>query len=142
MKYFVIEPEVAGSLGSDTILDRSTHPPIVNRLEFRFEGWLGDPIVESFPVFLARSDLVSRFKAIGITGYQIADAKITISDDLKATDPKLSIPPFEWVQIIGKSKHDDFFLAVDFRLVISEKVKAAVEEYGVKYWSIEEYEPN
>lgn len=142
MKYFIIEPEVAGSLGSDTILDRSTHPPSVKRLEYRFEGWLGDPIVESFPVFLARSDLVLRFKKIRLTGFQIADVKVTIADNLQATDHKLVIPPFEWVQIVGKSEHSDFFLADDLRLVISEKTRAVIEEYGVKFWAIEEYIPN
>jgi hypothetical protein len=45
MKYFYVEPEVAGGLGERTVMDRSTHPPVVKRLHYQLEGWLGDAIL-------------------------------------------------------------------------------------------------
>ncbi|APF85630.1 hypothetical protein HI806_01945 [Ralstonia solanacearum] len=53
MNYFFLEPEVAGALGENTVLDASTHPPRVEKLHFEFSGWLGDAILESFPCVIA-----------------------------------------------------------------------------------------
>jgi hypothetical protein len=38
MKYFYIQPEVAGGLGKNTVMDRSVHPPIVSRLHHEFKS--------------------------------------------------------------------------------------------------------
>ena len=38
MKYFYIQPEVAGGLGKNTVMDRSVHPPIVSRLHYEFRA--------------------------------------------------------------------------------------------------------
>jgi hypothetical protein len=31
MKYFFVEPEVAGGVGANTVMNRDVHPPIVRR---------------------------------------------------------------------------------------------------------------
>jgi len=43
-----IEPEVACGLGEKTQMDSSVHPPIVSKLHFVFEDWLGDDIIKPF----------------------------------------------------------------------------------------------
>lgn len=49
-KFYVLEPEVAGGWGGDgTVVDREFHPPIVSRLVYEFDGWLGDDLVTTFP---------------------------------------------------------------------------------------------
>ena len=40
MKYYVLEPEVAGGLGENSIVDHSVVPFQVTRLHYEFEGWL------------------------------------------------------------------------------------------------------
>ena len=47
--YFVLKPEVAGELGEASIVDTSHWPPIVENLEYHFQGWLGDVLLASFP---------------------------------------------------------------------------------------------
>lgn len=42
VKYFYLEPEVSGGLGDDAIMDTGVHPPVVTRLHYEFDGWLGD----------------------------------------------------------------------------------------------------
>jgi hypothetical protein len=37
-KYFLIEPEVAGELGADTVMDSSVHPPRVSELHHELKG--------------------------------------------------------------------------------------------------------
>lgn len=41
-KFFALEPEVAGGLGPNTVMDRSVHPPRVSHLHYVFDGWMGD----------------------------------------------------------------------------------------------------
>ncbi|WP_459204012.1 hypothetical protein ACQVRV_07895 [Ralstonia pseudosolanacearum] len=53
MKYFFIEPEVAGKLGENTVLDPTVHPARVDKLHYKFSGWLGDAMLESFPCVIA-----------------------------------------------------------------------------------------
>lgn len=48
-RYYRLEPEVAGELGSGTVMDVSRHPPLVSHLQFKFQGWLGDDLLETFP---------------------------------------------------------------------------------------------
>ena len=139
MKYFIIEPEVSGGLGPETVLDNSTHPPMVKKVEYKFEGWLGDPIIESFPVYLVTKELFGRFRDHQLSGYKSADVKISISDDLLESDPNISIPEFVWLQIFGREQVDDFFIGNDYRLVISDNAKSIIEQVGVKYWSVEDY---
>ena len=55
--YKYIEPEVAGGLGNETIIDKNYHPPIVKKLHYEFNGWLGDDILESFPCFIVSERL-------------------------------------------------------------------------------------
>lgn len=38
MKFFYIEPEVAGGFGERTRLDTTVHPPVVHELEYEFQG--------------------------------------------------------------------------------------------------------
>ncbi|GGJ53754.1 hypothetical protein ALP32_02980 [Pseudomonas avellanae] len=45
MNYYHIEPEVAGSLGEQTVIDTESWPPKVSRLEYQFDGWLGDELL-------------------------------------------------------------------------------------------------
>src|SRR3954454_10828086 len=60
--YFALEPEVAGQLGDTTMLDTSVHPPVIQRLEYRFDGWLGDDLLESFPCFVVTERLANELK--------------------------------------------------------------------------------
>ncbi|EPM67883.1 hypothetical protein A584_20143, partial [Pseudomonas syringae pv. theae ICMP 3923] len=62
MNYYHIEPEVADSLGDQTVMDTESWPPKVSRLEFQFGGWLGDELLEMFPCFICTTALVYRLK--------------------------------------------------------------------------------
>ena len=136
MQYFVVEPEVPGELGPRTVLERSTHPPKVLSLHYIFLGWLGDHLVESFPVFLISKALEEEFQSRNVSGYRTSSAEIEVSPDLLESSPGLSIPSFLQMEIIGKKDSDDLFLAEDHRLVISERVKSIAEDLGTSHWDL------
>ena len=139
MKYYSVEPEVAGGLGPSTILDRSTHPPKVEKLEYKFEGWLGDHIVESFPVFLVTETLLGKMQDAHLTGYLVEDVYVTLSDEFWPLDSTLKLPVFKWIKIVGEAKNSDLFLSSDYKLVISEKAKEIIENVGATHWLLKDY---
>ena len=81
MKYYYLEPEVAGGFGPDTIMDHSVSPPRVKRLHYEFDGWSGDQLLESFPCFIVTERLVNEIKRLNASGARFGDAKITQSEE-------------------------------------------------------------
>ena len=68
MEYFYVQPEVAGGLGALTVMDTTTHPPIVSKLHYHFDGWLGNVLLETFPCFIVTDGARQALQAIGATG--------------------------------------------------------------------------
>lgn len=117
--HVVVEPEVAGGLGERTEMDRGVHPPVVTRLHYRFDGWLGDAIVESFPVFLVTEAAGRALEAAGATGLRLAAADVDVSDTFAELHPDRRLPPFVWLKPVGVAGRDDVATASDGRLVLS-----------------------
>lgn len=128
MKYFVVEPEVAGGLGDGTEMDASTHPPLVSRLHYQLEGWLGDVLLESFPCFIVTRGAKDKLLGLGATGARFAEVEVTKSEAFDEIEPGRAIPEFAWLQPIGEAEHDDFGAAPDGRLVVSERALEALHE--------------
>jgi hypothetical protein len=62
---------VAGGYGEDAILDTSVCPERVERLHYEFDGWLGDDLLESFPVFIITERALRLFQS-----GQLSDSRI------------------------------------------------------------------
>ena len=140
MQYFYIEPEVAGGLGDQTILDRSVHPPIVNKLHYQMEGWLGDAILESFPAFILTEEAKQGLLEIGVTGVDFADVTVTTSDEFSELYPNRALPPFAWLKPQGNPGQDDFGVASDGRLVISERALKVLQKFGIENAVVEPFD--
>lgn len=133
----IIEPEVAGGMGSETQLDNTVHPPLVKRLHFEFEGWLGDDILETFPCFLVTESLKNKIQNENLTGIAFNTVLITKSSNFITMYPDKSLPKFYWAQIKGSFGKTDFFLGPDKRLVISEKSFLLLSQFQIKNALIE-----
>lgn len=116
-----IEPEVAGGMGEGTELDNTVHPPIVKKLHFNIEGWLGDDILETFPCFLVTTSLKNKIEIENLTGITFDDVLITKSSSFIEMYPNRILPKFYWAKINGTFAKSDFFLGSDNRLIISQK---------------------
>jgi hypothetical protein len=122
MRYFKIEPEVAGSSeGDNSVMDRSVHPPIVSRLHYVFAGWSGDVLLTSFPCFIVTEDAMNKLmESDATTGARFADVEITTAYPFREFHPDMKLPKFVWLQVTGRAGQDDFGLVANKRLVISE----------------------
>lgn len=128
MKFFALDPEVAGGLGSDSKLDTSVHPPRVLRLHYEIDAWLGDDLVQTFPCYLVTRRLWEMLGRLKATGASIQAAKVTVSDDFKEMNPGKAVPEFLWLKVTGEAGKEDLGLTKDARLVVSEPVLEAMRD--------------
>ena len=75
--FYYLEPEVAGGFGEDTVVSAASHPPVVTRLEYKFEGWLGDEILETFPCFIVTEAVASEITKLNLTGFSLDSVKVS-----------------------------------------------------------------
>ncbi|MBL4884112.1 MAG: site-specific integrase [Planctomycetaceae bacterium] len=55
--HYILEPEVAGSLGQNTIIEDSLHPPVVLNCTTALMVGQGDDLLESFPCYIVTDKL-------------------------------------------------------------------------------------
>ncbi len=139
MKYFCIEPEVAGGLGENTVMDRNVHPPIVSKLHYEFDGWGGDALLTTFPCYIVTEATKKRLQSVGLTGIRFDTVEITTSGFFQDRYPNQQLPKFVWLQVVGKPAHDDFGFVQNARLVISERALKVLRGLGVSNALVEPY---
>jgi hypothetical protein len=135
MAYYNIEPEVSGQLGEKTIIDTSVHPSHVEYLHFVFCGWLGDDIIECFPVFLITGKLKSKLESIDLTGYKIDNCEIELSEEFKLMQPNVQLPNFYWFKLT-EEEHNDFFISEN-KLKVSETAYTVLSQVNLQHAIIE-----
>jgi hypothetical protein len=131
MKYFLIQPEVAGGLGENTVMDSSVHPPIVSRLHYKFDGWLGDVLLRSFPCLIVTEGAKRKLQSFGLTGMRFDKVEVTTSELFQELYPNRQLPKFVWLQIDGRPGHDDFGFAQNARFVISGRALEVLRGLGI-----------
>src|SRR5688572_3769303 len=131
MAFFYVEPEVAGGLGENTVLDRRTHPPIVSRLHYHFDGWLGDVLLETFPCFIVTEAARQALQKSGATGARFDTVEVTRSPEFDELHPGAQLPPFVWLRPEGEPGRDDVSTAEDGRLVVSARVLELLQKLGI-----------
>lgn len=138
MKYFLIDPEVAGELGKDTVLDASVHPPRVSELHYDLKGWLGDDILESFPCFVVTDRCRAALEPRGFSGFAFAPVRVTASQTFLELYPGRALPVLHWLKITGTAGKDDFGIAHDQRLTVSEEVLQVLSSLSIAHCDLEE----
>jgi len=121
VSYYYLEPEAAGCIGPGTVIDSSVHPPIVHRLHYILDAWLGDDIVERFPVYLVSDRLRGKLEEAGLTGFDFAPVEVTEHEDFRLLYRGRRAPVFCWLQLHGVAGSDDFARGPDHRLVVSHR---------------------
>ncbi len=137
--YYLISPEVGGGLGSKTVCDRSVHPPIVTFLEYEFDVWLGDDLIEGFPCFIVTDRLRGAIEKNHLTGCTFAEVLVTTSDTFRELDPDLELPTFYWLKVGASVGKDDFGRTDSAQLVISSKALDVLRLFKIEHTKIEEF---
>ena len=133
MKYYVVEPEVAGGFGNHTIIDRSSGKMNVKKLHYQFDGWLGDELLESTPCFIVSEKLAHEIEHERLTGVGFADIEVTTSDEFKELYPTQQLPKFIWLKAGNRPGEDDFGITPSLNLVVSESALQLLKRIGVSH---------
>lgn len=136
--YKLIEPEVAGGLGEKTELDNSVFPPLVKKLNYEFDGWLGDDILESFPCYIITESLKKEIESEKLTGIIFDDVLISKSETFIELYPNKELPTFFWAKINGEVNANDFFITEKNGLAISERAFSLLQKYRINQADIED----
>lgn len=137
--YYFVEPEVAGKLGGNTVIDPSFHPPLITFLEYQFDGWLGDHLLESFPCFIISKEAATAIKTSGLTGFELDSVMTKRSEQFDDLGASIVLPEFLWLKISGSPGSSDFFIAGDNRLVISESAIKVIKKFGLANADFEDF---
>jgi hypothetical protein len=138
-KYYVLEPEVAGGLGVNTITDRSVHPRRVSRLHYHFEGWLGDELLESFPCYILTENLARQIEGAGLKGAVFDELEVTVSEEFRERYPGRPLPRFLWLKPIGVAGEDDFGVGPDHRMVVSDRALQLILATGPSALNVSDF---
>lgn len=130
-EYFFVEPEVAGELGEKTIMDTSIHPPIIEKLNYQFDGWLGDVLIESFPCFIITLDAGKKLQEARLSGLKFDSVEVTKSDQFEDMYPGRELPDFVWLKPQGTAGIDDVAVGSDKRLVLSKRALDLLSPIGL-----------
>jgi hypothetical protein len=141
MTYFILEPEVAGGFGPATTGDLRARPPLLDKFNYEFDTWLGDPLLEALSTFIVTDRLKERLIEAHASGVLFGDVEITkagIYLDLYGDRP---LPAFSWLQITGRAGKDDFGLSSSGLLVVSERIMNLLNAFGLNHCEISDYDP-
>jgi hypothetical protein len=120
MKRYFVEPEVAGELGEDTVLDSTRHPPVVSRLHYRLDALPTDCLIESFPCFVVTDEAMAAIRDARLSGAAFGPMRLTASPELLAENPSAELPAMHWLRVDG-GMDADFSIGPDHRLVLSQR---------------------
>lgn len=127
MKYYVIHPQVAGELGPNTKY-ASREPLRVSHVEFLFNIWPCDALIESYPCFIVRSDLLAAIKANNLTGCLFEECNTGFTDYVESSS-SIFIPKFYRLNPIGIPGKDDFALGATQKLIVSHIARGLLENW-------------
>jgi hypothetical protein len=132
---YILEPEVSGELGEKTIIDNSVHPPVIYNLHFIFKGWLGDDIIECFPVYLVSENLGEALLNSNLSGFELEMCLIDSSEEMEFLQPNVKLQVFLWLKVTYDIGYD-FFIDRDNKLSVSEKAYSVLNKFNLNYCDI------
>ncbi len=132
MNYFELEPEVPCHWGPNTVRDVSTHPPIIYKLHAIFDGWLGDDLLTTFPVYLVTPELADFLAHTNLSGFELRECEVEKSELFSELYPGKDLPEFKWLFINGTSSQD-FFISAQHEnsLCVSEQALDALKKFNL-----------
>ena len=141
MKYYALEPEVAGGFGPHSIVDPKVRPPRVTKFNYEFDVWLGDPLLEAVGCFIVTESLKKMIAAMHATGVSFGTVEVSRSGEFEDLYPKRQLPVFVWLKVLGKAGRDDFGSSPTHGLVVSDRILKLLKKEGMSHGGITEFDP-
>ena len=137
--YNKIQPEVIVGIGNNTVFEEKEPPfKTINRLHIELEDWLGDDLVECYPVYIVTDALKKGLEESNFSGFKFAEMEITKSEYFDDNyQLKKELPNFYWMKIIGQLDIDEILIGNNKELFIKPKlVEFIKKKYNVKFMEV------
>lgn len=138
MKYFHAEPQVAGELGPRTLYI-SSFPTRVAKMEYLFDAWPSDDLVQAHPCFGISNELQEHIKNSALTGFELRSALVGTTDYFEGLS---SIPVFYELLPVGIAGTDDFGLDDSHKLILSGSSVDLIQKFRVTELDLKPYKTN
>jgi hypothetical protein len=150
-----LKPEVPGSWAGRTVVTNrreveaggDRNPGLIN-LDYRFDGWMGDSLLTSYPVFIVTEELAADMHRQRLSGVTFDNVEVSVSEELLYFYPDVQLPPFRWLvptgsvtivdnHIVQWSGHD---VCIDevCDLFVTETCMKVLGNHPLNYCEIEE----
>jgi hypothetical protein len=139
VRFYGLNPEIAGQLGDETVMDYSVVPYRVISLEYKFDSWLGDDLIAGFPVVIATHRLRQAIEEASLSGCSFAPMKVSRSEMFREFHGELELPVFWWMKLTGSQQADDFAESSrpEYSLVVSERALLCFKRFGFSHCRVE-----
>jgi len=135
--YFALEPEVAGGLGPNTVMDTSNHPPVVSCLEYQFASWLGDDLLESYPCYIGTRRLADALTEGQFEGLSFHALSVSVDPEFEDVTRIDELPTFLWMKVVGSAGRDDVGLSETGRLVVCQTALDVLRAFTLDHCDID-----
>lgn len=128
MRYFELKPEVAGELGAKSVFI-SRYPSAVCYMEYLFDRWPADDIVEAYPCFAVTAALKSAIEQQEYTGVQFKEAEAGRGPNYEFNSRGVALPVIYRLLPLGIAVLDDFSLSPKATLIVSESALDTIRKF-------------
>lgn len=146
MKYYKLEPEVAGGIGKESQIIYTEEGRIkeITFLDYEFDGWLGDELLTTTPTFIVSEQLTNDIIERKLTGCIFQDMKVSVSDDFLEFHHKEELPNFKRLVPVNNinsfdeldNSLQDFYAYKLRELIVSEKALSIIKEHSISHCDI------
>ena len=134
---YVLEPLVGGELGPDTALDRATHPPGVDRVQYVLDTPTTADLIESFPVYLVSEELADRLTSADVTGFRLEDAEVIPSVEYTEAFGDAPHKAYRWLRPDPDATDPDVWISEDLRLAVSDRMWDVLQQADLRGCDVE-----
>ena len=144
MKYYRLDPEVAGGLGegSELLYENGRLKEVVF-LEYECTGWLGDELLTTHPCFIVTESLQSDIVNAGLRGMRFERMNMTFSDEWEERGGHVQMPAFVRLCCDGfyedhaEAPDKDFYLGKYHELIVSERALRVLQKHQIAHCGVE-----
>jgi hypothetical protein len=133
----VLEPLAGGELGPDTVLDRSTHPPGLNRAQFVLDTPTTADLMESYPVYLVSEELAALLDAASLSGFHFDDAEVFPGENYLEDFGDAPHKQYRWLRPEPDVPDADVWITADFRLGVSARMWHTLQQADLRGCDVE-----
>jgi hypothetical protein len=132
VEYYLLSPVVYGEMADGTVLDLSTHPPLVHNLHVEMDRPPLDDLHEVISCYLVSERLGWRLDRAGLTGAEVVEAQIELSEQAREFYPDAPALEVLWLKVHGRARFDDFGLDEYGRLIVSQAAMNILREFRLE----------